>query len=96
MAVFSVNISDEDVGRVINAMCGNYGYEPEIPNPNYNPSLPVDAETNPELITNSENQSQFANRKARDFLMDNTVAYELRLEKENITRPTPPNITDPN
>ena len=96
MAVFSVNIDDADVGRVISAMCANYGYETEINNPDWNPSLPVDPETNPEKITNPETQSQFANRMTRDYLMSNTVAYELRVERENVPKPTPPNITDPN
>ena len=96
MAVFSVNIADEDVNRVIGAMCANYGYQAQIPNPNFDPSLPVDPETNPENIANPETQSQFANKKTRDFLMENTVAYELRVEKQNVPQPTPPNITDPN
>ena len=96
MAVFSVNIADEDVNRVIGAMCANYGYQAQIPNPNFDPSLPVDPETNPENIVNPETQSQFANKKTRDFLMENTVAYELRVEKQNVPQPTPPNITDPN
>ena len=30
MAVFSVNIDDADVGRVISAMCANYGYEEKM------------------------------------------------------------------
>ena len=93
MAVFSVNIADEDIERVISAMCANYGYETEIDNPNWNPS---DPETNPQRISNPETQSQFANRMTRDYLMSNTVAYELRVEKENVPKPTPPNITDPN
>ena len=96
MAVFSVNISDQDVGRVITAMCGNYGYQPQIENPSFNPSLAVNLQTNPELISNPETESQFANRKTRYFLMQNTVAYELKIQKENIAQPTPPNITDPN
>ena len=96
MAVFSVNIDDSDVARVITAVCGNYGYQAQIENPNFNPSVDIDPQTNPETIANPESQSQFANRKTRDFLMENTVAYELRLERENIPKPTPPNITDPN
>ena len=47
-------------------------------------------------VPNPESESQFANRKTRDFLMENTVAYELRIERENVPKPTPPNITDPN
>ena len=53
-------------------------------------------ETNPERIPNPETQSQFANRMTRDYLMSNTVAYELKLERESVPKPTPPNITDPN
>ena len=96
MAVFSVNISDEDVGRVITAVCGNYGYQSQIENPNFDPSSAPDAQTTPETVPNPESESQFANRKTRDFLMENTVAYELRIERENVPKPTPPNITDPN
>ncbi len=96
MAVFSINISDEDVGRVITAMCSNYGYQSQVENVNFNSSLASDSQTNPETIPNPETESQFANRKTRDFLMENTIAYELRMERENIISPTPPNITDPN
>ena len=96
MAVFSVNISEEDVGRVISAVCGNYGYQARVENPDFDPSTAPDAQTNPETILNPESESQFANRKTRDFLMENTVAYELRIERENVPQPTPPNITDPN
>ena len=96
MAVFSVNISDNDVGRVITAMCENYGYEAEVPNPSFDASIPVDAVTNPESIAKPETQSQFANRKTRDFLMQNTVAYELKVGRESVQKPTPPDITDPN
>jgi hypothetical protein len=96
MAVFSVNIADEDVGRVISAICANYGYEAEINNPNFDPSLPIDPDANPERISNPETQSQFANRMTRDYLMSNTVAYELKVERENVPKPTPPSITDPN
>ena len=39
MAVFSVNIDDADVARVITAVCGNYGYQAQIENPNFNPSV---------------------------------------------------------
>ena len=95
MAQFCVTIADPDVGRVIAAMCANYGYQANIPNPNFDPNEPIDPDTNPEFIPNPETTSQFANRKTRDFLMENTVAYELKLEKENVPQPTPPNITDP-
>ncbi len=96
MAVFSVNISDSDVARVIAAVCGNYGYQEFVENVNFDPSLPPHPETNPETVLNSETPSQFANRKTRDFLMENTVAYEIKVGKDNIPKPIPPSITDPN
>ena len=58
MAVFSVNISDEDVGRVISAVCGNYGYQAQVENPDFDPSTALDAQTNPETILNPESESQ--------------------------------------
>ena len=95
MAEFCVNIADEDVSRVITAMCANYGYQQNIPNPDRDPQQPTDPETNPEYIPNPETTNQFANRMTRDFLMNNTVAYEIKVEKENVPQPTPPDITDP-
>ena len=87
MAVFSVIIADADVPRVITALCGNYGYQANIPNPDFNPSLP-------ETMPNPETPNKFANRMTRNFIMENTVAYELRIEKENVPQPTPPDIQD--
>ena len=45
---FCVDIADGDVDRVITAMCANYNYQTEIPNPDFNPDLPVDPDTNPQ------------------------------------------------
>ncbi len=95
MAEFCVSIADDDVGRVIEAMCANYGYQTDIPNPDFDPELPADPDTNPENITNPENSFQFANRMTRNYLMENTIAYELKKEKEAVPKPSPPNISDP-
>ncbi len=95
MAQFCITIADADVNRVITAMCGNSGYQSTVPNPDFDPALPIDPNTNPESITNPENSFQFANRMTRDFLMNNTVAYELKAEKAAVPKPTPPDITDP-
>ena len=95
MAQFCVNIADGDVSRVISAMCANYGYQAMVPNPDFNPAEPIDPDTNPENIPNPETANQFANRKTRDFLMENTVAHELRAEKAAVPEPSPPDITDP-
>ena len=96
MAEFSIIIADSDVGRVIAAMCAKYGYTENIPNPDFDPSLPEDPDTNPQYISNPETTNQFANRMTRDYLMNNTVAYELKLEKESVPTPTPPDISNPN
>ena len=85
MAQFCINIADADVNRVITAMCHNYGYQSQVPNPT----------SNSESIPNPESSFQFANRMTRDYLMNNTIAYELKKEKAAVPQPTPPDITDP-
>jgi hypothetical protein len=96
MAEFCVTIADADVERVITAMCANYGYQAQIPNPAYDPNQPEDPSTNPINIPNTETRNQFSNRMTRDFLTSNTTAYELKKEKEAVPTPTPPTINDPN
>ncbi len=95
MAQFCVNIEDSDVDRVIVAMCANYGYEVMINNPNFDPSLPADPLTNPEKMVNPENSLQFANRKVRGFLTENTVAHEIKQAKAALSIPSGPDISDP-
>jgi len=95
MAQFCVNIADSDVDRVIVAMCANYGYQAMIDNPNFDPSLPEDPSTNPEKTSNPESSFQFANRKTRDFLTENTVAYEIKQAKAALSTPSGPDISDP-
>jgi len=100
MAVFSVTIPDADVDRVIIAMCANYRYSSTVPNPEYDESLREEDEgfdpDIPHVIDNPETQHQFANRMTREFLTDNTQAYEIRLAKETALNsvPTPPAIED--
>jgi len=95
MAQFCVEIADVDVDRVIVAMCANYGYRATIDNPDFDPSLPEDPSTNPEQVANTENSLQFANRKTRDFLAENTVAYEVKQAKAALSAPSGPDISDP-
>jgi len=95
MVQFCVTIADADVDRVIAAMCANYGYQPNIQNINFSPDQPVDSESNPEYVSNPETAGEFSNRMTRDFLMNNTVAYEVKLQKENITQPMAPDISNP-
>lgn len=94
MAQFCITIADADVDRVLTAICANYGYQANLPNPDFDPFQLEDPDTNPTLIANPETSSQFANRMTRNFLMNHTTAYELKVEKENVPHPTPPDITD--
>lgn len=95
MVQFCITIADTDVDRVITAMCANYGYQPNVENPNFSPDWPVDSESNPEYVSNPETASEFSNRMTRDFLMNNTIAHEVKLQKENITQPMAPDISNP-
>ena len=82
MAHFSVEIADEDVGRVLAAMAANYRRPDRVPNPDYvqDVSDPTD-----EFVDNPETLSQFANRMVRQFLSEHVAAYEMgviRIEAE--------------
>lgn len=70
MAIFSVDIADEDVDRVINSVSNNYNYQEEI------------ISDNNQVIQNPETKFQFANRMVRKFLSDHVKKYELELAKK--------------
>ena len=72
MAIFSVEIADADVERVINSVCANYNYQDEI------------ISDNNQLIANPESKFQFANRMVRRFLSDHVKRYELELAKQQL------------
>lgn len=72
MAIFSVEIADEDVGRVIDAVCANYSYQDQV------------ISDNNQLITNPESKFQFANRMVRKFLSDHVKKYELDVAKQQL------------
>jgi len=97
MAQFSIEIADQDITRVLDAVAANYGRPDQVENPDFNSSLPTDPVSNPELIENPESKSVFANRMVRKFLSDNVSAYEVRLAKEQAANSldTSVNITDP-
>ena len=87
MAIFQLEIADDDVSRVFDAICSNYGYRANIPNPEYivdesdpdNPVEPVDAGGNPipKTIVNPETQGDFTHKIVRKFLGDHVRAYEI-------------------
>ena len=85
MAIFSVEIDDNDVERVITSLCVNYGRPESI----------INAETGEEE-PNSEDPSVFANAVVRQFLANNVVKYETDLARKAISDGiNAPTITDP-
>ena len=78
MAIFQLEIADDDVSRVFDAICSNYGYQANIANPDYvidtsdpeNPVEPVDGDGNPipATIANPETQGDFTHKIVRKFL----------------------------
>ena len=101
MASFTIEISDDQVERVITALCANYHYNTQISNPDFDPALELeedyDPTTNPQTIDNPETPYQFANRVTREYLQNNTVSYELQQAKiaAKANQVAPPAITDP-
>lgn len=84
MAIFSIEIADQDVERVIDSLCANYS----------RPSTIID--NNGSTINNPESKAVFANRMVREFLSDHVKKYELDLLKQQIENSiNPPTINDP-
>ena len=87
MAIFQLEIADDDVSRVFDAICSNYGYQANIANPDYvldtsdpeNPVEPVDGDGSPIPATNAnpETQGDFTHKIVRKFLADHVRAYEI-------------------
>lgn len=81
MALFSVEIADQDVPRVLNALAANYNWSEFVDNPSFDP-LHEESDSNPRLINNPETQAAFANRMVRRFLAEHVKAYEVKLAKQ--------------
>ncbi len=77
MAVFSIEIADADVPRVIGAVCANYNRPDMVPNPSFD-STQEESESNPLQVDNPEDTYQFTNRIVRQFLAENVSAYEVK------------------
>ena len=78
MAIFSIDIADDQVDRVIAAICANYNFQTQIANPDFD----EDDDNSPTMIDNPETTLQFANRMVREYLINNTQAYEVQLAKQ--------------
>jgi len=96
MAIFSINIANDQIDRVIDALCANYQYRTQVLNPDFDPEL-EEGEDNLTSIDNPENSYQFANRIVREYLINNTRAYETQLAKQQtLSNIGPdPDITNP-
>jgi len=92
MASFSIEIADEDVSRVLDAMAANYKWRENVSNPDY-----IEGGVDPESIPNPESKAMFANRMVRGFLSENVSAYEMAKAQQQASEnlDTSININDP-
>ena len=99
MAQFSIEIADQDVNRVLNAVAKNYNRPEKIPNPNFDPGRPENPGSNPRDIDNPESVPVFVNRIVRQFLTENVKAFEVkeakRVAAEQANQNANPEISDP-
>jgi hypothetical protein len=96
MAVFSIEIADEDVARVIGAVCSNYSRPETVVNPDFDHEQ-EESEENSREIDNPEDQFQFANRIVRQFLAEHVKAHEIEQAKSaaEAAADTTVSISDP-
>jgi hypothetical protein len=80
MAVFSIEIADADVARVIGAVCANYNRPETVANPSFDHEQ-EESGANPRTIANPEDTFQFTNRIVRQFLAEHVSAYEVKQAK---------------
>ena len=99
MAQFCINIPDDKLNEVLNAMGEQYGYKAQIPNPDFNRGIPEDPVTNPSQIANPEILTVFVNRITREWITNNVKAYNAKVAaaaaKQAAIDATDLNITDP-
>jgi hypothetical protein len=98
MAQFCIEIPDDQLEEVLNAMGAQYRYQAQVANPSFNSQLEV-SESNPLLIDNPEILSVFVNRITREWLENNVKAYNAKVAsaaaKQAAIDATNLNITDP-
>ena len=94
MAIFELEIADSDVDRVFGAICANYGWSAQVPNPDFDPEVEASSET----IDNPETQGSFTHRIVREFLAENVAAYEINEAKKSAAANVNTSVTlsDPN
>ena len=96
MATFSLDIAEEDVGRVLNAISANYNRPEQIQNPDYPVDRLLEIDENGELILpvdengdpippkldNPESKAAFTHRMVRNFLSEHVSAYEIKIARD--------------
>ena len=92
MAQFSIEIADEDVNRVMDAVSANYNWPSTVANPDFDEGQPISGE-NPETIANPENKFMFVNRIVRNFLQNHVTAYEVEVAKAEAAAAADTNVT---
>ena len=56
--------------KVLDAFATAYGYPATVPNPAFDSSKPVDAQTNPQTIPNPQTKQAFFNRQLTAYIRD--------------------------
>jgi len=82
MAQHCIEIPDEHLDRVINAVANQYGYQPTVSNPDFDSKQLEDDETNPTTIPNPQTIDGFVNEIVRNFLIENVKAWESKQAAE--------------
>lgn len=76
MADITIQISDENLAKVIEAFAASYGYQTEIPHPD-----------KPEVkIPNPETTAAFTRRKVFEYIQDVTRAHFIKQAAETARR----------
>ena len=91
MAIFELEIGNEDVQRVLDAVSGNYHRPESVENPDYVAALEANPEELPPLdengdpipstIENPETKGNFTHRMVREFLGGHVQAWEIKQAK---------------
>ena len=82
MAIFSLEIDDADVERVLGAVAANYGWQSQVRNPDdVGGGLDAGGNPVPSDIDNPETKGDFTHRMVREFLANNVTSWETKEAK---------------
>jgi len=82
MAIFSLEIDDTDVGRVLDAIAASYGWQSHVRNPDdIGSGLDSGGNPVPSNIDNPETKGDFTHRMVREFLANHVTSWETKEAK---------------